>query len=130
MEIVANNSTSIGIANFKNSHKQAVVDEVLNLVKDTVLCDAGCDYSYELGFTLPITHQWREIIIKNSDNKKHTASILGYHGERRFLFNNANNDDTVTHLRTKDSMKWWTTEEINKFVELIQIAVSKLNLNV
>jgi hypothetical protein len=79
-----------------------------------------------LGFTLPITNQWRNVIVKNSDNKKHTSSILEYHSERRFVFNNANNDYTVTHLRTKDSMKWWTTEEINKFVELIQLAVDKL----
>jgi len=130
MEIVANNSTSVGIANFKNSNRQAVIDEVLNLVKDTVLDGAGCDYSCELGFTLPITYQWREIIVKNSDNKKHTSSILGYHGERRFLFNNANSNDIVTHLRTKDGLKWWTTEEINKFVELIQIAVDKLDANI
>ena len=126
MEIVANESTSVGIANFKISDKEAVVDEVLNLVKDTVLCDASCDHSYELGFTLPLTPTWKRVIVKNSNNDKHVESILGYHSERRFLFETRDNNDKVTHLRTKDSMKWWTSEEKDKFVELIQVAVDKL----
>ncbi len=97
-------------APFPISIKDTLTEKVIYVAKQTeTLKSLSINYSYEGGFELPLTMEWKE--------KLKDVSILKYHSARqlRYFFE----DGKVVGLRTKDSIEYWSDEELKLLNVLI-----------
>ena len=113
---------------FDKNLKNKVTNKVLELIdyhnenpENSPIKISIC-YSYESGFQMELTPEWREAIeIQNSNY----AYLLKYHESRSFRFKEDNNK--VVGLRCKDSLRYWTTYEKNLLKKFIEDAINMIN---
>uniref|UniRef100_A0A6C0EKE3 Uncharacterized protein n=1 Tax=viral metagenome TaxID=1070528 RepID=A0A6C0EKE3_9ZZZZ len=120
---------------FHNKYTDLVMDNVLEGIGEgteageegsiregsSLLTNLKKNYSSEGGFTLPLTAQWIEAV--ELENKSQSL-FLKYHGNRDFRF--FGTGDYIQGLRTKDSMRYWSEEEVNELVKCVDMAVFRL----
>ena len=87
----------------------------------SILANLKKNYSSEGGFTLPLTTQWIEAV--ELENKSQSL-FLKYHGNRDFRF--FGTGDYIQGLRTKDSMRYWSEEEVSELVKCVDMVVFRL----
>ena len=91
---------------------------VLEAAKNTtILKNLNISFSYEGGFTLPLTEEWLIQPLKNSH-------LLKYHSVRQLRF--AHMGNSIVGLRFKDAINYWTDAELNELENLLQNVVESL----
>ena len=111
---------------FHNKYTDLVMDNVLEGIgkgteEGSILANLKKNYSSEGGFTLPLTTQWIKAV--ELENKSQSL-FLKYHGNRDFRF--FGTGDYIQGLRTKDSMRYWSEEEVSELVKCVDMVVFRL----
>lgn len=114
--------SKINFKEFHTNHKNTVMDKVLEKSKDNpILSNLRKNYSFEGGFALPLTDEWKKAVeIENRSQ----SGLLKYHGDRDFRF--FSSGDFIQGLRTKDSMRYWSEEEVEELKNIITLVVDEL----
>lgn len=108
---------------FKTPFDESLKNKVANLaILKSHISDLSVDPSYESGFYLPISLQWKDAV--NNQNIDY-CKYLHYHGERSFRFISSNNQ--IIGIRCKDNLRYWTNEERLYIKELVESVVDELN---
>tara|TARA_B100001093_G_C26555399_1_gene896286 strand:- start:79 stop:843 length:765 start_codon:yes stop_codon:yes gene_type:complete len=122
MPIILSEKLEIKFNEFDIANKDQVTRNVISLSKNSILNGIGKCFSYEGGFILPLSILMKQAIrTQNKDN----ADYLQYHNSRDFRFVQENNK--ISGLRTKDSMRWWTNEETDEFIRLINLSIESIH---
>ena len=119
--IILSENDEINFNEFDINLKMKVSRKVIELSKDTILDGINISFSHEGGFTLPLSILMRDAIrAQNQEN----SNYLKYHYVRDFRY--IDNNEKISGLRTKDSLRWWTNEEINEFIKLINLSIASI----
>lgn len=87
--------------------KLNVIEKVLQENnKKNLLTNLAKNYSYEGGFTLPLTEEWTKCIVNQNPDY---SDLLKYHNCRDFRF--VEDIDKIIGIRCKDMLRYWTVEE-------------------
>ena len=101
------NQNRIYFLSFPSKIKDIVIDLVIKLAqKKNVLPKLSKNYSYEGGFTLPLTTDWIYTLKRNDYSSE---QLLKYHSSRDFRF--VESLSYINCLRVKDNLNYWTKEE-------------------
>ncbi len=99
---------------FDASKREELASQVVKNLKYD-LPELRVDWSYEVGFNLPLTKYWLE-----RDYGEHLNKIIKYHDSRQLRFTFSLNNKLVTGLRYKDGIKYWSDDEVSKLLEEIE----------
>lgn len=92
---------------FSKKDKSDVIEKVLQENnKINLLTNLAKNYSFEAGFTLPLTEEWTKCVINQNLDYSH---LLKYHNYRDFRF--IEDMDKIIGIRCKDMLRYWTLEE-------------------
>jgi len=114
--------THININSFPVSKKDMVIERCLEECKNKNLLEKltkNC--SYEGGFELPLSYYWNNYIYELSVDKYNL--MKQYHSARQLRFV-SKDSKTITGLRCKDAIPYWSKEEIESLVDTINAITS------
>ena len=122
MTLLLESDHTISIKPFNENKKDDVIKLVIRLAIGTILDGLTINYSAEGGFELPLTSEWTMAI---SEQNSSNSSLLQYHSMREFRF--ICNNSIIDRLYTKNSMRWWTSNEKQQFKILLELAVTMVS---
>ena len=103
---------------FSREKKEEVMREVILRAKNQQqLVGIRMNHSYEGGFELPLTNEWRNMDLKNKQ-------YLQYHNARQLRF--VENDHMITGLRVKDGINYMTDDELNTLKGYVDAVVEDM----
>lgn len=99
---------------FSQENKEKIISDVL---QNCNILGLRKDNSYESGFNLPLTEEWK---LANLNNKKY----LDYHDSRQIRFRTDLNGNYYK-LGFKDCINYWSNDELNELKKCIDSAIKK-----
>jgi hypothetical protein len=108
-----------------SNQKDKLINEVININEQSKIfdCLSICN-SYEMGFVLPLTDKIKNLIRVENVNY---YNLLKYHGSRSFRFTHERDtEEFIIGIRCKDELRYWTPNEKNKLLNLIENAIESI----
>ena len=108
-----NDFNYIDINPFHIKYKDIIIMNCLESSTNIVLLsNLEPNGSHEGGFQLPFTNEWKLLLNKLPNN-----DLLKYHSHRQLRF--VEQDQYIVRLRCKDSLYYWSNEELYAIRDLV-----------
>ncbi len=112
---------------FPKMYKQKLMERVVNVARTSsmYLTNLMPNASAELGFQLPQTQEWIELLLADPC----VADLVPYHPQFRQMrfFEDEYNTETIG-VRLKDNLPYWSMDEINELLEICNSEIRRMGL--
>ncbi len=112
---------------FPKMYKQKLMERVVNVARTSsmYLTNLMPNPSAELGFQLPQTQEWIELLLADPC----IADLVPYHPQFRQMrfFEDEYNTETIG-VRLKDNLPYWSMDEINELLDICNSEILRMGL--